>query len=210
MADISPVFTEPVGDYQSSILDIDAIKDDQVIEGSEEDVRLTRIVGAVSDQIERVLARPVRKRKYKAFFSRPPEAGDVLVLKRTPVISVDALKYLASGTETSVDSAAYRAIRLWNDPSPPPAGPSLVAPTGDDGWPEIDADDVLDPFWVEYTAGWEEVPFAIVQGALQYAVDRFKFTGNLVDVEQYRTGTFVQDMISQYRPAQTVRFFHRE
>lgn len=206
MADRSPVFVEPNGDPTNSILELSAVKDELRLAGSEEDTRLNRILDAVADTIENSLGRPVRKRQYYAYFQCVPENHDSLLLPQTPIISIDGLAALHNGVWVDVPTTEYRVTRTWNNTLPPPPGPAVIDAALEDGWTEIEHDDVSDPFRVTYTAGWDPMPQGIVDGTMKLAVDRFVLKGTLVDVEQYRTGTVVQTMMLQYKRPRTLRF----
>ena len=211
MADLSPIYYEPASAASNAIITTDELKGELYLAGNDEDTRVNRIVAAVTDTISNKLGRPVRSRAYYGYLSRAPKNMERILLPLSPIRSVNDFQVYRGGTWVTLDSAVYttRVTRLWTDPTPPPPWPVVVEPTATDGWGDLDADEVEDPFRVEVTAGWEPVPSGIKDAAMKLCVDRFTLRGTLVDVEQYRAGTVVQTMFQDYRAPVTVRFIGR-
>lgn len=115
------------------------------LELGEDDALVTALVSAARDYVERATATALVATKYKMTVDGFPSHSAPLYLPREPLVTVDAVQYLAddgAATLTAWGSSNYRALVG----SPPGVGLAL-----DTDWPETAA--LENAVFVTFTAG---------------------------------------------------------
>jgi len=149
---------------------------------------LAQVIRSVQDELEPPngwLGRALTESRFTLFL---PRFADRMLLTAPPIISVDEVRYIHDGVPGVVDTETYRVTDE--------EVPSVVLATGK-SWP--DADQCHDAVQIDFTAGYEEVPEAILQYMKIMVSHRWEIRQGAIVGTIVQPTPFVRDMLEGYR-----------
>ena len=122
---------------------LDEVKTHLRVDGDALDSVLSPLIEAATDFVERETRQTLRPTSFRLYLDGFPAEREIK-LPRLPLVSVDAVRYVASGIERTLHPIAYAA-----DPSG--SKPGRLALGYDQSWPV--ADRVPSAAYIDFTAG---------------------------------------------------------
>lgn len=118
-----------------------------------DDAMLDTLIALATNRVEQLLHRSLGEQSHKLYFDY--DFPYQIYLLRPPILEVTAIKYIdTEGEEQTVDESIYEVDLIGVPPS--------IVPAYGCEWPD-DVKQKRNAVWVEYTAGYEEIPPEILQ-----------------------------------------------